>query len=251
MAQEDARAAYTGPVYAATSSATSSSAAVTLAATVHDITAVPADPSYDASAGDIRQATVTFVNRDAGDAPLCTADLVPVLVSASDPKTGTVTCGWTADIGSAGSEDFTIGIKVAGSYTRDASTDNAVVTVSRPITSFVTGGGYLVNATSSGLYAGDPGKRTNFGFNVKYNKPRTNLKGSFNAIVRSGGHVYQVKGNSMTSTAVQPAAATTSPATATKSSPRRWRSPARRASATSPIRSRRSRSTAARRSSSR
>ena len=214
VTQEDARAVYTGPLFYATASESSSTAVVTSSATISDITALLSDPAYDASAGDIRNARVTFVNRDAGDAPLCAADLVPALVNASDAKTATVSCSWTANIAGADSQQFTVGIRVGRWYTRDASTENAVVTVSKPLASMITGGGHLVNATSSGRYAGDAGKKTNFGFNVKYDKKQVNLKGSVNTIVRSGGRVYQIKGTAMTSLATQPAASTTSPATA-------------------------------------
>ena len=93
-------------------------------------------------------------------------------------------------------------------YTRNSSADNTVVTVSKPIgTNFITGGGYLVLSQPSGLKAGDPGTKNNFGFNVKYNKGFTNLQGNINTIIRrteSDGilHVYQVKGNAMTSLSV-------------------------------------------------
>src|SRR5439155_1474041 len=54
---------------------------------------------------------------------------------------------------------------------------------------------------------------------VKYNKGGTNLQGNMNTIIRNGGRVYQIKGNSMTSLAVQPApcpnATSTAPCTAT------------------------------------
>ena len=67
--------------------------------------------------------------------------------------------------------------------------------------------GYIVLSNSAGLKAGDAGTKNHFGFNVKYNKQGTNLQGNINTIVRrteaDGLHVYQIKGNSMTSLAVQ------------------------------------------------
>lgn len=205
---EDARVTYTGALFASTGNATSSTATVTLSATIQDITAVPADPATDSLPGDITHATVTFVNRDASNAVLCTA---PVgLVSAGDTKTGTATCNWTANIGTQASASYTVGIIVGGYYTRNSSADNTVVTVSKPFSSnFITGGGYLVLSSSAGLEAGDKGTKNNFGFNVKYNSSGTNLQGNINTIVRrteADGtlHVYQIKGNSMTSLATQP-----------------------------------------------
>jgi len=81
--------------------------------------------------------------------------------------------------------------------------------VAKPLaSSFITGGGYLVLSNSAGQKAGNAGSRNNFGFNVKYNKRGTNLQGNINIIVRrteaDGLHVYQIKGNVMTSLAVQP-----------------------------------------------
>src|SRR5205814_1521402 len=63
---EDARGTYTGLIYVTTASASGSTATVVLSATVQDITAVPGDPSYDPYAGDVRNAKVTFINRDTG-----------------------------------------------------------------------------------------------------------------------------------------------------------------------------------------
>jgi uncharacterized repeat protein (TIGR01451 family) len=200
VAPEDARATYTGALFASTSCATCNTAAVTLAATIQDITA--ADPGSDPNFGDIRNATVTFINRDTNTAINPTP--VPVgLVNMSDTKTGTATYTWNASIGSANSQSFTIGVIVNGWYARNDSAENTVVTLSKPLaTDFITGGGYLVMSNSGGRYPGDPGAKNNFGFNVKYNKSGTNLQGQINVIVRSGGRVYQIKGNSMTSLAV-------------------------------------------------
>jgi hypothetical protein len=59
--------------------------------------------------------------------------------------------------------------------------------------------------SSVGQYAGTPGTKTNFGFNVKYNKSGRKLQGKLNLIFRSGGHKYQVKGNAMRTLAVNDA----------------------------------------------
>jgi len=213
--QEDARATYTGALFASTASATSTSATVTLSATIQDITAVTGDLAYDSYPGDIRNATVTFINRDT-NAVIAT---VPVgLADLNDKKTGTATYNWSASIGSCASSPcsatFTIGVIVNNYYTRNSSADNTVVTVAQPGNNFITGGGYLVLTSSGGQKAGDSGKKNNFGFNVKYNKTGTNLQGNINTIIRrtepDGVHVYQIKGNSMTSLSVD---ATTGKAT--------------------------------------
>ncbi|MCA1622582.1 MAG: hypothetical protein LC768_11415 [Acidobacteria bacterium] len=207
VTQEDARAYYTGGLFVNTSSATSSNATTTLSATVRDITAETGDAATDSLAGDIRNATVTFVNRDASNAPIAGCSNLPVqLVDAADTKTGTVNCIWNVSI-NGDSSDFTIGIVVNNYYTRNSSTDNTVVTVSKPLTTnFITGGGYLVMSdpsSSAGLYTGASGLKTNFGFNVKYSPGGKNLQGRINVIVRGkDGKVYQIKGNQMDTLAV-------------------------------------------------
>jgi hypothetical protein len=195
--QENARAYFTGACFASTS-ATSSAATVILSATVKDISAVD---GADASPGDIRNAKVTFINRDTNTV---IASNIPVgLVSSGDTKVGTATYNWNTNIGTNDSQSFTIGIIVTNYYTRNSSDDDTIVTVSKPLaTNFITGGGYLVLSCPSGFYPGDLGSKNNLGFNVKYNKSNTNLQGNINAIVRYNGRVYQIKGNSMTSLSV-------------------------------------------------
>jgi hypothetical protein len=181
-----------------TACATCSTATVTLAATIKDITAAVGDPAYDPDAGDITNATATFINRDT-NTPIAT---VPVsLVSPGDATIGIAMFDWNVNIGSADSADLTIGVVVGNYYVADSSADDVVVTVSKPISpGFVTGGGYLVLSNSVGQYEGGLGTKVNFGFNVK--NVKKNLQGRLNVIVRSGGRVYQFKGNVMSTLGV-------------------------------------------------
>ncbi|HEU5343776.1 MAG TPA: MBG domain-containing protein [Ktedonobacterales bacterium] len=207
VTQEDARATYTGALFVSTSSTTSSTATVTLSATVQDITAVASDPAYDAYPGDIRKATVSFVDRDSG-ATLCNA--LPVgLVSLSDTTTGTATCNWTANIGSGDGAQYTVGVIVGSYYTRDASADDALVTVAKPISSnVIRGGGYLILSHSAGQIPGDTGSRASFSFVVRYGKKGTISTGSGSLIITSGGHTYRITGTAITSVAVNTTAGT-------------------------------------------
>ena len=210
VTQEDARAYSTGNslFWGATISATSAN--VSLSATIKDITAVTGDPAYDAFAGDIRNARVTFVNRDSSNAPLSgCSNLTVSLVNPNDPKVGTVACNTMMIIGSSSGSQYNIGIIVNNYYTDNTSGEDFIVAVSQPLTSnFITGGGHLVLSSSAGQYAGDPGSKANFGFNVKYNKSRTNLQGNANIIIRQGGRVYQIKSNSLQSLGVSPSPCT-------------------------------------------
>jgi hypothetical protein len=202
VTKEDARAFYTGNLIFWGASSSATSATVTLSATIKDITAV--DSVGDPDAGDIRNATVTFLSNGS---PVSGCTNLPVsLVNAGDLKVGTVSCNATFSIGSSGATQYTIGIQVNNYYTRNDPADNDVITVARPLsTNFITGGGYLVLSSSAGRYAGDAGSKANYGFNVKYNKGGTNLQGNVNIIIRAGGRVYQIKSNSLTSLGVNPA----------------------------------------------
>ena len=210
ITKEDARINFTGTQLAATISASSSIANIILRATVQDITATP-DAAGDADFGDIRKAKVRFrkdgaiiVNggTDANGWVLSGISLV----NPADIKTGIVSLDWQVDIGAANAVDYTISMEIDGYYTRYSSTDNTVITVYKPIGDFITGGGHIIPTQSAGQYAADAGKKTNFGFNVKYNKTGNNLQGNMNIIFRrtvSGVvRAYQVKSNSMTSLGV-------------------------------------------------
>jgi hypothetical protein len=195
VTQEDARATYTGDMFVSTATPSATTATVTLRATIQDITAVPTDPAYDPYPGVITNATVTFVNRDSGNAVI--AANVPATLIGSDTKTGTASFSWTVSLGTAPSVTYHIGIIVNGYYTDNMSTEDTVVTVSQLTPGSINGGGYLVVQSSAGAYAGSAGMKNNFGFNVQNTK--TGVKGNINAIIRSNGHIYQIKGNSMTS----------------------------------------------------
>ena len=217
ITQENAIPYYTGSSFVSTASITSTSASVLLNATVKDISVTPS--STDNKPGNIKNARVRFVNRDITPVPIDinTATsasgyyisdwLTPGLISANDTTTGIVTANWTGTIGSnADAQQFTVGIIVDnGYYIRNSSTDNAVITVSKPLDDFVTGGGYIIMTNAIGSINPQQGLRNNFGFNIK-RKSNGVLNGNINSIIRcTNGKVYQVKGNAMLSLSVTPA----------------------------------------------
>ena len=194
VTKEDAEATYTGLLYVSTASTTSGSFSTQLSATIEDITAVLGDPKYDAHAGDITNARVTF--RVEGTA-VC-SNLVPVLVSAGDTKTGTVICPWSGDL-NGDAATYTVRVEVNGYY---QGNDQVGVTVARGTQNSITGGGFFINDDSSaGTYAATEGLRTNFGFNVKFNAAGRRLQGQVNLIFRiddgSGEKTYQIKSNAI------------------------------------------------------
>ncbi|MEW6404794.1 MAG: hypothetical protein AB1649_23605, partial [Chloroflexota bacterium] len=90
---EHAFATYVGAQFVSTPSATESTAVVELRAVIQDITVV--DPVADPHGGDIRMATVTFVNRETGG--IIAAD-VPVELINGDIGTGAATFEWTVNL---------------------------------------------------------------------------------------------------------------------------------------------------------
>jgi hypothetical protein len=129
VTEEDARAYYTGLYLVPTASPTSTSFTMTLSATIRDITAVVGDPSYDAYAGDIRNARVSFIIRGATNTTIA-SDLVPTLPNAMDPTLGTVSYTWNSII-TGDAQTFVIGI-VNDHYTRNSTSDDVAVTVAKP-----------------------------------------------------------------------------------------------------------------------
>ena len=199
VTKEDASATYTGLLYVATASENESTTTVHLRATVTDLSLI--DP-LDNTLGDIRNATVTFVNRDNND--IIATGLPVTLIDPSDVSTGTASFDWLVDLGNQTSESFTVGVIVDNYYHRNSPYDNVIVNVSKPTPDSITGGGYIINTNSIGTFAATPGEKTHFGFNVKYNKKLTNLQGKFNGVIQSDGRVYQFKSNSTNTLTVDP-----------------------------------------------
>lgn len=207
---EDAIAYYVGPTFASTVSARNGSADIELRANVRDITtALPGpDAPWDPYPGDVRNATVTFV--DAGKSPgdagyeLCSAPVDAIFIVGGQPDTniGTAECVWHVDIGNADAVPFHIGVVVGGRYTNDLFPEQTIVTVAKPLDNFITGGGYLVLEASEGAYASDDGSKANFGFNVKFNKKGTNLHGRTTLLFRVGDRTYKIKTNAIESLGV-------------------------------------------------
>ena len=164
VTQEDARALFTAPL----ASTASGAASVVLSATVFDISAT-ASANGDNDPGDIRNATLTFVDRSSGQA-LCTAPLD--LVNANDTRIAAGTCTVSAAIGT-----YQIGLRIGGHYLRDAAADDVTVTVGAPTEDFITGGGSLVSSQSAGAKGAANGTPQKFNFNLLYDSGA--VKGSF------------------------------------------------------------------------
>lgn len=199
VTQEDARVAITSPLLFVTAS---SSTTVTLSATVKDISAT-ADVNGDTDAGDIRKATLTFVDRGTNTV-LCTAPID--LIAAADERVGAATCSFTTDIGTAASTARTIGATIGGFYTRDDASDDAMVAITRPTNDFLTGGGAVFLGTSIGSRAADAGTNAAFQINLQYQKSGT-VKGhltlTFTRTENGAPRKYQIAAASIGSLAVR------------------------------------------------
>ena len=199
--EEDARSTYTGPLFL--SSAESGDFTVTLMATVRDITAVSADLATDPNAGDIRNASVKFV--DENDVELCSAPAV-TLVFAGDETTGSASCQYTGSLASNEDElPLEVAIVVNDHYV-DTSDNEVVVLVVRPGEGRITGGGQFEPVNSAGVYTADPNLPTNFGFNAmaqKKGKKNIQLKGRMTIILRAAdGRKYKIRSNALLSLGV-------------------------------------------------
>jgi VCBS repeat-containing protein len=203
---EDARITYTGAKLVSTASASSSNATILLTATIQDITAVTNDPAYDPNAGDIRNATITFVNRD--NNTILATNLPVALVTSSNLTTGTATYPWGTNTGVVSSKSFTVGTIVNGYYARNATNDNVIITLSKPAANrSATGAGFLTLSRSAGQKAGDVGSHMIFAFDVRFTGTTKVLQGAFTATIQSGKRFYQVVSSSINTLAISGQAA--------------------------------------------
>jgi hypothetical protein len=193
---EKAAATYSGAQYFATASASSTTAQVTLSATVVE------DP--DGARGDIRNAVVEF-RRDSPDGALLGTPSPVGLVNPNDSTVGTATTSFNYTLNgteaNSNGATLTVYAVVRGYYAGSSNAETVSIVI--PGTESVNGGGYLVMQNSSGLFAGLTGSKMNFGYTMKYNKSGRNLQGQANVIVRgTDGKVYQIKSNAVDSLAI-------------------------------------------------
>lgn len=148
----------------------------------------------DDDRGDIRNARVRF---EMDGSPI-SGWLEPTLVNPADATQGIVSYVWDAPVPSSGYATYDITVNVGDNGYYKGSLDDVPVNVYRTsLNEFITGGGHIIPVDSKGEYASDPGRKVNFGFNVKWNKTMKNLQGNFNLILRRGSEIYQIKSNAL------------------------------------------------------
>lgn len=192
---EDICAEYNGQLSIAATvlSKTSNSAKVVMSVGLNE--------SADGSAGDVTKAIVEFNYNGSWIA-------VPVQALNTEKTNGNASLVATISF-SGDASTLNFAYRISGYYqiNPDCSDDGqAIINVYKPQGEFITGGGTIVPTKSSGSLPSDAGRKSNFGFNVKYNQKNTNLQGNISYLFRrkENGvvHIYQVKGNSMTSLTV-------------------------------------------------
>ncbi|MBW6537552.1 MAG: T9SS type A sorting domain-containing protein [Mariniphaga sp.] len=156
----------------------------------------------DDSRGDIRNANVKFRILDEDGDHLNSTEWIDV-ADLLYPYTGSVMGDpYKVELGkNEGFANYQVEVLVNNYYI--SNEDPYLVTIYEPVGDFITGGGYIITENSSGLYPAAPGSRTNFGFNVKFNKTGKNLQGHLNFIWRTAdGRIMQAKANAMNSLGV-------------------------------------------------
>jgi hypothetical protein len=207
ITKENADITFAGLNYVSLPTTTAITLTVNLSATVRDLF-----PSSDVDRVNNKNARVTFKKEDG--TTLGTPNLTPVLMT--DSTTGLVVTSFTYTLTSseqqAGGANLQVYAVVDNYYTIGTTDMPTNITIARPGADFVTGGGYLRNSSCAGAIAGTKDLKTNFGFNMQYNKSGSNLKGQCNIIIRSNGRIYQVKSNAVNMLAVSPSTSSGTPA---------------------------------------
>ena len=206
---DEGRVAYIGQTLFVTSGASSTTAQVTLTASVQDVDGI----------GNIGNSTVTFTDVLSGKVLASGVKVTPV--SNTDTSTGTANTVVTLSTGQYGAQQYLIQVQLNGSYinaqqlTREAhplgtaevgsdpyNAAHPTVTVMIPQTVNSMQGAARIdrtNATPAGLY-GDA-KSANYTIGMKYNKGGTNPQEQVQLILHRSDGTYYVKSNSISSVA--------------------------------------------------
>jgi hypothetical protein len=204
IAPRQGQVAYIGQTTFVSSGSSSTTAQVTLTASV-------GDPD---GAGDISKSTVTFKDLLTNKVLATGVKVSPV--SNSDTKTGTATTTLTLSTGQYGAQEYLIEVRLNGSYTNVQQTGTVVspvdpnsdaykaahadVVVMIPQTTYSTVGGASLTklTTTAGKYAD---ACASYSMGLKYNSKGTNPQGQIQVVLRRSDGIYYVKSNSLSSLA--------------------------------------------------
>ena len=208
---------YTGPMLFWTANTTSSTATVTLSATLQNAASCPG--------GDIRTAKVTFATRngDGSYTPIPSAQNLGVgLVSPTDPSVGSASAIVQMNIGNQQVQTMNIAVIVGGNYSRNVPADDTLIMIAIPgqANSMVGTGEVDLKTTplssgflgqQLGIPAGPDGYlqiAANVAYSVKGNNPQNPQGGvtmMFNSYNKPDGtvdtilHTYYIKSTAIAS----------------------------------------------------
>jgi hypothetical protein len=196
----EANVAYIGQTTFVSSGSSSTTAQVTLTASV-------ADPD---GSGTVAAGTVTFTDLLTGKVLASGVKVSPVANSTSN--TGTATTTVTLSTGQYGAQQYLIEVTLGGSYKNTQQTGapvgstayeaaHPVVTVMIPPTAYSTqGAGSIAKlASAAGTYA--DATQAQYTLGMKYNSKGTNPQGQIQLILHRADGIYYVKSNSISSLA--------------------------------------------------
>ncbi|MEU8264950.1 M12 family metallo-peptidase [Micromonospora sp. NPDC048999] len=173
---EDAAATWAGDTLVSTVTSGASGKAL-LRAVVQDSSVLPS--ATDATAGDIRNATVTFTE---GGVTLCTG-VLELLGAAT--TSAAAACEASLPAGT-----HTVTATVGGYYT---GSTNAQVTVAVSDGGFLTGDGEITVTRSAGAYPADAASKVAVDLTAKPATARKAARGQAEIAFRSGGNSYTIK----------------------------------------------------------
>ncbi|MFM7931110.1 MAG: hypothetical protein ACKO9Q_25660, partial [Pirellula sp.] len=186
----DAVARYIGQTLAVASGSSSTSAQVSLAASLQD-------PSGVGLVG----ASVTFI--DTLTNRILAAN-IPVSVVAGAPSTGTANTFVTLSTGTYGAQLYNVKVVVTGNYDNadQLSDSSAMISVTKPAgTETISATGIFEKSSGvAGVYGVQVTGDTSFAVDLKYNKSGKNLQGKVELLLPVGnGDVISIKSNALNS----------------------------------------------------
>ncbi|WP_392544136.1 MBG domain-containing protein [Oryzobacter telluris] len=197
--------AYIGQTTFVSSGSSSTTAQVTLTASV-------ADPD---GRGNLVAGTVDFFDRKSNKMLASGVKVSPV--SNTETRTGTATTTITLSTGQYGAEQYLVEVRLAGQFTNDQqyladpATDayqatHPVVTVMIPPTAYSTQGAASLAklASAAGTYA--DATQGGYTLGMKYNSKGTNPQGQIQLVLQRASGTYYIKSNSISSLAFSGAA---------------------------------------------
>lgn len=146
--------------------------------------------------GDIRNASVTVTLSPVGGGASYNGTCVPDTsgITGNAYETLPVHCTW--DAGTVPVNAYEVDVNIDNYYTGYTGSYSDVLVVYDPTLGFTTGGGWFYWPDSA--HDTYPGDKTNFGYNMKYNKKMTNIQGSLLMIRHlEDGTIYRIKSNQL------------------------------------------------------